>query len=153
MSARSKARKRAIDLLYGADLRELPIWQLLGEEATRALDEPDRRASWEYAKQIVEGVDDNKAEIDRIIADHAQGWTLDRMPVLDRAIARVGAWEILYNAEVPDGVAISEAVESATVLSTDDSAGFLNGLLAAVARVPKPEAAPHIDLPVGDEPE
>ncbi|TPW71040.1 transcription antitermination factor NusB [Schumannella sp. 10F1B-5-1] len=151
MSARSKARKRAIDLLYGADLRELPIWQLLGEEATRALDEPDRRASWEYAKQIVEGVDDNKAEIDRIIAEHAQGWTLDRMPVLDRAIARVGAWEILYNAEVPDGVAISEAVESATVLSTDDSAGFLNGLLAAVARVPKPEAAPHIDLPVGDE--
>ncbi|TPW76332.1 transcription antitermination factor NusB [Schumannella soli] len=151
MSARSKARKRAVDILYGADLRELPIWQLLGEEATRALDEPDRRASWEYARQIVEGVADNQAAIDRLIGENAQGWTLERMPVLDRAIARVGVWEILYNAEVPDAVAISEAVESATVHSTDDSAGFLNGLLAAIARLPKPEAAPHIELPVGDD--
>jgi len=133
VSARSKARKRAVDILYGADLRELPIWQLLGEEATRALDEPDRRASWEYARQIVEGVADNQTAIDRLIGENAQGWTLERMPVLDRAIARVGAWEILYNAEVPTAVAIDEAVELAKEYSTDDSGRFVNGVLGKIA--------------------
>jgi transcription antitermination protein NusB len=134
VSARTKARKRALDILYGADLRQLPIAQLLGEEANRALGEPERAASWTYAKQIVEGVEEHADAIDDVIRDHATGWTLDRMPVLDRAIARVAVWEILYNPDVPSAVAISEAVESATVLSTDDSAGFLNGLLAAVAK-------------------
>jgi transcription antitermination protein NusB len=134
MSARSKSRKRALDILFGADLRELPIEQLLAEEATRAAARPERESSWPYAREIVEGVAAHREELDAAIVAHAHGWTLDRMPVLDRAIARIGAWEILYNPEVPDGVAISEAVESATVLSTDDSAGFLNGLLGAIAR-------------------
>ena len=134
MSARSKARKRALDILYGADLREVPIADLLVEESRRADATPQRESSWPYARQIVTGVADHAADLDAAIVANAHGWTLDRMPVLDRTIARIGAWEILYNDEVPDAVAISEAVESATVLSTDDSAGFLNGLLGAIAR-------------------
>jgi transcription antitermination protein NusB len=134
MSARSKARKRALDVLYGADLRELAIADVLYEESRRADADPRRESSWPYARDIVTGVSDHRDELDAQIVAHAHGWTLDRMPVLDRAIARIGAWEILYNDEVPDAVAISEAVESATVLSTDDSAGFLNGLLGAISR-------------------
>lgn len=134
MSARSKARKRAIDILFGADLRELPIAALLDEEAARAEANPQRESSWAYARNIVEGVDSHLGELDDAIRTHADGWPLERMPVLDRAIARIGAWEILYNDEVPDGVAIAEAVESASVLSTEDSAGFLNGVLGAIAR-------------------
>lgn len=134
MSARSKSRKRALDILFGADLRELPIAALLDEEAGRAAATPARNSSWPYARDIVEGVESNLTAIDAAIVANAQGWTLDRMPVLDRAIARVATWEILYNDEVPDAVAIAEAVESATVLSTEDSAGFLNGLLAAISR-------------------
>jgi N utilization substance protein B len=134
MSARSKARKRALDILFGADLRELPIEQLLADEAARALARPERESSWPYARQIVEGVAAHRDELDALIVENAHGWTLERMPVLDRAIARIGVWEILHNDEVPDAVAISEAVESATVLSTEDSAGFLNGLLGAIAR-------------------
>jgi transcription antitermination protein NusB len=141
MSARSKSRKRALDILFGADLRELPIEQLLAEEASRAAARPERESSWPYAREIVEGVAAHRDELDAAIVAHAHGWTLDRMPVLDRAIARIGAWEILHNPEVPDGVAISEAVESATVLSTDDSAGFLNGLLGAIAREAERPAA------------
>jgi transcription antitermination protein NusB len=134
MSARSKARKRALDILYGADLREIPIGDLLADEQRQADARPERESSWPYARQIVTGVADHLDELDRAIVEHAHGWTLDRMPVLDRTIARIGAWEILHNDEVPDPVAISEAVESATVLSTEDSAGFLNGLLGAIAR-------------------
>jgi N utilization substance protein B len=134
MSARSKARKRALDILFGADLRELPIADLLAEESQRAVAQPQRESSWPYAREIVAGVADHQAELDAAIVAHAHGWTLERMPVLDRVIARIGAWEILYNDEVPDGVAIAEAVESATVLSTEDSASFLNGVLGAIAR-------------------
>lgn len=134
MSARTKARKRALDILYGADVRGVPAADLLVEEGRRAADEPQRESSWRYARDIVQGVIDHGDEIDAAILAHAHGWTLQRMPHIDRAIVRIGAWEILHNDEVPEGVAISEAVESATVLSTDDSAGFVNGVLAAIAR-------------------
>ena len=134
MSARTKSRKRALDILYGADLRGLALHVLLDEEAGRADAAPQRESSWSYARQIVEGVEDHQSEIDAAIVAHAQGWTLDRMPALDRAIARLGTWEILYNDQVPDAVAIAEAVESAQLLSTDESAGFVNGLLGAIAR-------------------
>lgn len=138
MSARTKARKRALDMLYGADVTGRPIADVLVEETKRADENPQRASSWGYARDIVTGVADHAAEIDAAIVAHAQGWTLDRMPVLDRAIARLATWEIVFNDEVPDAVAISEAVESATVLSTDDSAGFLNGLLGAIAREKAP---------------
>ncbi|MFC4244587.1 transcription antitermination factor NusB [Gryllotalpicola reticulitermitis] len=134
MSARTKARKRALDILYVADLREIPIPQALATEAERAANEPAREASWLYAREIVDGVIDNRAEIDELIETYAQGWTLARMPIVDRAILRIGVWELLYNPQVPTGVAISEAVEAATSLSTDDSAGFVNGLLAKIAQ-------------------
>ncbi|PZF59139.1 transcription antitermination factor NusB [Curtobacterium sp. MCBD17_034] len=133
MSARSKARKRALDMLYVAEVRGLPIAEVLATETVRHLDQPERASSWDYARQIVTGVDDDRAEIDRIIVDHAQGWTIARMPVLDRCILRMGVWEIRWNDEVPDAVAIAEAVELAQSLSTDDSAGFVNGVLGAVA--------------------
>lgn len=134
MSARTKSRKRALDILYGADVRGVPIAELLAEEAERAAAQPQRESSWGYAREIVEGVDTHRGDIDAAITSHAEGWTLARMPALDRAIARLGAWEILYNDDVPDGVAIAEAVEQATVLSTEDSAGFVNGLLGAISR-------------------
>ena len=133
MSARTKARKRALDILYNADVRQIPFAQSLRAEAERAVNEPAREASWLYAREIVDGVIDHADEIDALITQLAKGWTLSRMPLVDRAILRIGVWEILYNEQVPDGVAISEAVEAATVLSTDDSAGFINGLLASVA--------------------
>ncbi|PPG15426.1 transcription antitermination factor NusB [Rathayibacter sp. AY1E8] len=133
MSARTKARKRALDILYNADVRQISFAQSLRAEAERAASEPAREASWLYAREIVDGVIDHADEIDELIARLAQGWTLSRMPLVDRAILRIGVWEILHNDAVPDGVAISEAVEAATSLSTDDSAGFINGLLASVA--------------------
>jgi N utilization substance protein B len=134
VSSRSKARKRALDILFGADIRGVAIAAMLDEEAGRAAAQPQRSTSWPYARELVEGVDAHLADIDAEIEAHAQGWPLERMPALDRAIARLATWEILYNDEVPDAVAIAEAVESATVLSTEDSAGFLNGLLGGIAR-------------------
>lgn len=134
MSARSKARKRALDILYGADLRELSLRDALSVEAQRAASEPQREASWLYARDIVDGVIDNSEEIDEQIETYAQGWTLARMPAVDRAILRIGVWEILFNDEIPAAVAIDEAVESAKTLSTDDSAGFVNGLLGKIAQ-------------------
>lgn len=134
MSARTKSRKRALDILFGADIRQVPIAAMLDEESGRAAAQPQRGSSWPYAREIVEGVEAHLADVDAEIEAHAQGWPLERMPALDRAIARVAAWEILYNDEVPDGVAIAEAVESAALLSTEESSGFLNGLLGAISR-------------------
>ena len=134
MSARSKARKRAIDLLYGADLREISLNAAIAMEADRATAEPARSASWAYAREIVEGIAEHGDEIDELIETYAQGWTINRMPVTDRAIVRIGIWELLFNEDVPDSVAISEAVESARSLSTEDSAGFVNGLLGKIAQ-------------------
>jgi len=134
VGARSKARKRALDVLYGADVRGESINEALAAEAKRAENDPKRANSWAYARDIVVGITEHGDEIDELIETYAQGWTISRMPAVDRAIVRIGMWEILFNEEIPDGVAISEAVESATVLSTEDSAGFVNGLLARVAQ-------------------
>lgn len=133
MSARSKARKRALDMLYIADVRQVPISEILGEEARRAAAAPQRASSWPYAEQIVRGVNDSLAEIDALIEQHAVGWTLARMPVVDRAILRLATWELRENPDIPTAVAIAEAMELASVLSTDDSAPFVNGVLGAIA--------------------
>jgi N utilization substance protein B len=133
VSARSKARKRALEVLYGADVRGESINASLLAEENRHLADPKRGSSWEYASQIVRGVAEHGDEIDELIETYAQGWTIERMPAVDRAIVRIGIWELLFNPEVPDGVAISEAVESATVLSTEDSSSFVNGLLGRIA--------------------
>lgn len=135
MSARTKARKRALDLLYGADLTGTPLLDAVTREAARALDQPDRVNSWIYAREIVEGVEAHNVEIDELIATYARGWSIERMPALDRAIVRIGIWEVVYNAAVPDGVAISEATSAASTYSTEDSAGFVNGLLGRIAQM------------------
>lgn len=133
MSARSKARKRALDMLFQADVRGEPLGAIVEAEAKRAAVEPDRMASWLYAREIVDGVADHRDEIDELIAGYAQGWTLERMPNVDRALLRLTAWEILHNPEVPTAVAIDEAVELAKEYSTDDSARFVNGVLGKIA--------------------
>ena len=133
MSARTKARKRALDMLYQADLRGESMAAIVNAEAQRAAGEPDRAASWLYAREIVDGVSDHRDEIDELIVNYAQGWTLERMPHIDRALLRLAAWEIIHNDEVPAAVAIDEAVELAKEYSTDDSGRFVNGVLGKIA--------------------
>ena len=134
MSARTKARKRALDILFQADVRGEELAIMLATEAKRAASEPAREASWLYARDIVDGVIDNRDAIDEQITTFAKDWSLQRMPAVDRALLRIGAWEILYNDEVPTAVAIDEAVELAKEFSTDDSGSFVHGVLARIAR-------------------
>ena len=134
MSARSKARKRALDILFQADVRGDDLPAILAAEAKRAANEPAREASWLYAREIVDGVIDNRDAIDEQITTFAKDWSLARMPAVDRAVLRIGVWEILYNDEVPAAVAIDEAVELAKEFSTDDSGSFVHGVLGRIAR-------------------
>ncbi|MFD4960790.1 transcription antitermination factor NusB [Microbacterium sp. NPDC058389] len=134
MSARSKARKRALDILFQADVRGDEPATILAAEAKRAAGEPARQTSWLYARDIVDGVIDNRDAIDEQIATFAKDWTLARMPAVDRAVLRIGVWEILFNDEVPTAVAIDEAVELAKEFSTDESGAFVHGVLANIAR-------------------
>jgi N utilization substance protein B len=124
MAARSKARKRALDVLFEAELRGEPVLELLAERSAAA----DPPVS-DYAAELVRGVQAHAGQIDSLLAAHAHGWTLDRMPAVDRNILRIGTYELLWNDGVPDAVAISEAVTLAGELSTDDSSAFVNGLL------------------------
>jgi transcription antitermination protein NusB len=134
VSARTKARKRALDILFQADVRGDDISATLAAEAKRAANEPARQASWLYAREIVDGVIDNRDAIDEQITTFAKDWSLSRMPAVDRAVLRLAAWEILYNDEVPAAVAIDEAVELAKEFSTDDSGPFVHGVLARITR-------------------
>jgi N utilization substance protein B len=134
VSARSKARKRALDILFQADVRGDEPGVILAAEAKRAASEPAREASWLYAREVVDGVIDHKEEIDELIATHSRDWKIERMPAVDRALLRIGVWELLHNDEIPTAVAIDEAVELAKEFSTDDSGSFVHGVLARVAR-------------------
>ncbi len=125
MPARSKARKRALDVLFEADLRGVPVLDLLAERV--AGQAPPVPA---YAAELVRGVQAHQTRIDELLAEHAQGWALDRMPAVDRNILRIGAFELLWADQIPDAVAISEAVTLARDLSTEGSPAFVNGLLA-----------------------
>jgi len=125
MAARSKARKRALDVLFEAEARGEPVLDLLAER-TSAADPPVA----DYAAELVRGVHGHASEIDALLSANARGWTLDRMPAVDRNVLRIGTYELLWNDAVPDAVAISEAVALASELSTDDSGSFVNGLLA-----------------------
>ena len=128
MGARSKARKRALDILFESELRGVPARETL---ATRqaAVDAPLHP----YTVDLVEGVEDHRAEIDEAIAAYSTGWSLERMPAVDRNLARLGVYELRYADDVPDAVALSEAVTMARELSTEESPAFLNGLLGAIA--------------------
>lgn len=134
MSARTKARKRALDILFSADVRGDELASALAAAATRAANEPAREGSWLYAREIVDGIIDNRDEIDEQITTHSRDWKLERMPAVDRALLRIGTWEIVFNDEVPTAVAIDEAVELAKELSTEDSGAFVHGVLARIAR-------------------
>jgi len=127
MAARSKARKRALDILFESELRGLPAEQTLTDRQ-RSGDPPVNP----YTVTLVEGVVARAERLDELLATYSHGWTLERMPAVDRNILRIGVYELLYCDDVPDPVAISEAVELAGQLSTDESASFVNGLLARV---------------------
>ncbi|MDN5764329.1 MAG: transcription antitermination factor NusB [Humibacillus sp.] len=139
MAARTKARSRALDILFEADQRGVNAQALLDERlAQRNVDDGSlgsRAGNNPYTAELVRGVTSRWGEIDAALTDYSQGWTLDRMPAVDRAILRLGAWEVLWNDEIPDAVAISEAVGLATEMSTDDSPAFVNGLLGRLAEV------------------
>jgi len=135
MPARRKARKRALDVLYEADMRDLPPAQVLVGYLARLSPRPEHL---DYAVGLVEGVAAHRDRIDELIGSYAEGWTLDRMPVVDRNLARIAVYELLYVDEIDDPVAITEAVELARQMSTDDSPRFLNGLLDRIA-----EYTPH----------
>jgi N utilization substance protein B len=129
VAARSKARKRALDLLYASDLR--------GESAVDTLDhavETGERPTNPYTAELVRGVAEHQRRIDEVLAQYSQGWTLDRMPAVDRNVLRLGVWELLWTDDVPDAVAISEAMALVAELSTDESPHFVNGVLGAVLR-------------------
>lgn len=129
MAARSKARKRAVDLLYEADLRGSDVLALLAERV--ALADPP---IGDFTVELIEGIAAHRAAIDELLGRYAESWTLERMPGVDRAILRLGAYELLFGAEVPAAVAIDEAVELARLLSTDDSPRFVNGVLGRMNR-------------------
>ncbi|MEU7693878.1 transcription antitermination factor NusB [Microbispora hainanensis] len=125
MSARGKARRRALDILFEAEARQLSPLNVLAERVERA-DPPVN----EYTSFIVEGVVRHLDRIDELISTYAEGWTLERMPAVDRNVLRGGTYEMLWSEEVPEGVVISEWVHLAAELSTDESPQFVNGLLA-----------------------
>ncbi|QTF71381.1 transcription antitermination factor NusB [Arthrobacter woluwensis] len=124
MSARGKARNRALDILFEAEQRQVTPFSVIKErrEHTDQIINP-------YTVELVEGVVSLQETIDEFLTTYAQGWTLERMPNVDRIILRIGTWELLYNEDMPDSVAVSEAVSLAKTLSTDDSPAFINGLL------------------------
>ncbi len=136
MAARSKARKRALDILFEAEIRREPPLSLL--ETRTIQGEPPVSA---YAIELVQGVQAHREEIDRLLSENARGWTLDRMPAVDRNILRIGSYELLWGTGVPEAVAISEAVVLAGDLSTESSSAFVNGLLARLLEI-KPTLAP-----------
>jgi len=137
--ARSKARKRALDILFEAEIRGEPVLDVLAERS--AAGSPPVSG---YAAELVQGVQAHRERIDELLAGHSQGWTLDRMPAVDRNILRIGVFELFWVPSVPDGVAISEAVLLARDLSTDGSPAFVNGLLARLLEL-RPELEPTAD--------
>ena len=139
MSARSKARKRALDVLFAADARDLDPVSILDDRADPALPPDGTVPLGDYAEALVRGYSAHAGRIDDLIAEHAEGWTLARMPAVDRSILRLAAYELIYVEEVPDAVVINEAVEAAKTLSTDNSPRFVNGVLGQILTI-----APHL---------
>ncbi len=126
MSARRKARKRALDFLYEADIRGATALTLLAERPAEELSQGD------YVRELLVGVEEHLLKIDELITTYAQGWDMDRMPAIDRNILRIALFEILWLSNLDDEIAVSEAVEIATELSTDDSAKYINGVLGRI---------------------
>ena len=134
MSARSKARKQTLDLLYEADIRGTSAAELL---ALRDVDEegPDSKPIREFTKVLVSGVMEKKRKIDELITTYAQGWDMDRLPTVDRNILRIGIYEIVWSEDLADGIAIDEALNLAKELSTDESAAYIHGVLGRISSI------------------
>jgi N utilization substance protein B len=134
VSARSKARKQALDLLYETDIRGTDLVKTL-EERDIPADGPEARPIREYTRELVNGVSDNRRKIDELITTYAQGWDMDRLPAVDRNILRLGIYEILWSNSVPTSVAIDEALDLAKELSSDDSSKYIHGVLGRIASI------------------
>jgi N utilization substance protein B len=129
MSARGKARKRALDILFASEMRsESPV-----EALERAIADGDAPTN-DYTATIVRGVEEHQRRIDGLLRTYSEGWSLERMPAVDRNVLRLGVWEVLYAEDVPDAVAVSEALNLVRELSTDDSPNFVNGVLGGIVR-------------------
>lgn len=134
MSARSKARKQTLDLLYESDIRgssasDLMVLRDVPDDA------PDARPIRDFTKELIGGITENRRKIDELISTYAQGWDMDRLPAVDRNILRLGIYEIVWSDDVEDGVAIDEALNLAKVLSTDESAGYIHGVLGRISTI------------------
>ena len=132
---RHQARKRAVDLLFEAEARGITPAEAAESRQALAQSQSDVSALNPYTVTVARGVTQHAAHIDDLISTHLQGWTLERLPAVDRAILRVAVWELLHAEDVPEPVAVDEAVELAKHLSTDDSPGFVNGVLGQVMLV------------------
>ena len=132
---RHQARKRAVDLLFEAEARGLTPAEVADSRTALADEKSDLSGLNPYTLSVVRGVTEQTAHIDDLISAHLQGWTLERLPAVDRAILRVAVWELLHGDDVPEPVAVDEAVELAKRLSTDDSPGFVNGVLGQIMLV------------------
>lgn len=134
MTARSKARKHSLDLLYEADIRGSEPVELLSLRDIE-LDGPDARPVREYTKVLVIGVSEHRRKIDELITTYAKGWDMDRLPAVDRNILRLAIYEILWEDGLDDAIAIDEALSLAKELSTDDSAGYIHGVLGRITSI------------------
>ena len=134
MSARSKARKQTLDLLYEADIRGASAAELL---TTRDIVEegPDARPIRDFTRELISGITANKRKIDELITTYAQGWDMDRLPAVDRNILRLGIYEIVWTPDLAEGIAIDEARNLAKELSTEESAGYIHGVLGKISQI------------------
>ena len=130
MSTRSKARKAALDLLYEGDIRKTSASALMQQRIADV-----EFLIRDFTKELIDGVEENRRKIDELITTYSQGWDMDRMPVIDRNILRIGIYEVLWSKDVPEAVAISEALELAQTLSTDDSSKYINGVLSKIVEI------------------
>ncbi|KGF20822.1 MULTISPECIES: transcription antitermination factor NusB [Micrococcaceae] len=128
-STRSKARRRALEILFEAEQRGIEAADVLQRR------DEDGAAVNPYTRELVGGVSTHTTQLDEVLTTYAQGWTLDRMPAVDRAALRIGLWELLYNDEIPDAVAVDEAVRLVREMSTSESPDFVNGLLGRLQRI------------------
>ena len=134
MSARSKARKQALDLLYEADIRGGSALEIL-QSRDVIEDGPDARPIRDFTKELISGITENTRKIDELITTYAQGWDMDRLPAVDRNILRLAIYEIVWSTDLADGIAIDEALTLAKELSTDESAGYIHGVLGKISSI------------------
>lgn len=133
MSARHKGRKRALDILYAADLRHEEITAVVDAEATRQAAKPEQAQSFGFARELIDALIAHHSDIDQIITETSTAWPLERMPIIDRSVLRLGTAELMAMPDTPSAVIISEAAGLAAEYSTDESRGFVQGVLGTIA--------------------